>query len=507
MNAIRNARLPALALFALSAWLCSCAAADDLFPAPWRGRPDSVYAVWDSGTVEPIQWGEWCEGELNVPHFGGADGLSAEHQGRSKVFTFQSGNHSRHYLDNSDQPRPLKKVRIQLTWFLDEEAQGAAPSQIGVLLADEWPFDVEPDFVFPTTPVEQFDHGDGWITSAYDFTLVPNPPEEMFGIYASAEDPLYLDQVVIDTWCVPEPDGIVLLGVGVVATLFSVGGSKRRSRGAPAARRGLSAFFLNRRFFINTTRTIAGTVVALVCGLLAVSAEAEAGAVPLYANMIEVEVSQGLDSVSFSQLWPTSVFDDRFIWSLPAPEDLGGLATLGSLTVTFQADPQVDLNFSLTNNDLNNPVFFSISTTPIVFSGIADPQAAAAASMTITDGAGSPQGVMCTGQFANSKSYEARYSTMSNVNTQTILASLIPQMSFTGPAAGGSTTDRIPAVGLTTVGQPVYMMEAEYSFLLSAGDQASGTSTFVIIPSTPEPGTLLLFALGGIALLLGHRHT
>jgi hypothetical protein len=45
-------------------------------------------------------------------------------------------------------------------------------------------------------------------------------------------------------------------------------------------------------------------------------------------------------------------------------------------------------------------------------------------------------------------------------------------------------------------------MQAQYSFTLSAGDQGSATSNFLIVP---EPAGLALLVLGGIAVFARRR--
>ena len=112
----------------------------------------------------------------------------------------------------------------------------------------------------------------------------------------------------------------------------------------------------------------------------------------------------------------------------------------------------------------------------------------------MTQGAGSPDGVSITGMFPDGKAYQARYSTDAIIDTNTLFANLCASMSTSG--LGYSETEYLPALGYSSLGTTVYMMEAEYDFVLSAGDQASGTSAFVIVP---EPATLSIFVLGCLA--------
>jgi len=61
----------------------------------------------------------------------------------------------------------------------------------------------------------------GWVTAAYEFTIEPNPLwEEIYLKFEFSPNPTpaaYVDQVVIDTWCIPEPATLGLLFVGGLA--------------------------------------------------------------------------------------------------------------------------------------------------------------------------------------------------------------------------------------------------------------------------------------------------
>ena len=225
-------------------------------------------------------------------------------------------------------------------------------------------------------------------------------------------------------------------------------------------------------------------------------------AMPATANIIQIEATGGGHTATFEEVFPVGSFDGLLNWSLPAPLNLVeegiNLGSVNSLEVMFDADPQVDLNFSLVNNNLNYPVMFTISTATIAFTPVPNAQAAASASVTLTQGAGSPEGASITGLFPNDKIYQARYSTTYPVNSQTVFADLCSSMSFAS-GLGTSGTETVPPVGFTNLGTTVYMMESQFKFILSPGDQASGTSAFLIIP---EPASILsLLAVAGLLLL------
>ena len=71
---------------------------------------------------------------------------------------------------------------------------------------------------------------DGWITDVFSFVITPNPSYELFDLNFATEDswdgyPVYVDKVVIETICVPEPASLVILGGGFVSLFL-----KKRKR-------------------------------------------------------------------------------------------------------------------------------------------------------------------------------------------------------------------------------------------------------------------------------------
>ena len=122
-----------------------------------------------------------------------------------------------------------KIIRLQVTYWPDD---GGVEAWLDGSL-DMWvgfdPYNT--DIRFPV----QGDNGGiwideewngGWLTEVYEWVLSPNPAWEEFFLGFEAA-PAYVDQVVIDTMCVPEPGVLSLLVVGGVALL------RRRKRSEP----------------------------------------------------------------------------------------------------------------------------------------------------------------------------------------------------------------------------------------------------------------------------------
>jgi hypothetical protein len=245
-------------------------------------------------------------------------------------------------------------------------------------------------------------------------------------------------------------------------------------------------------------KQLRGFVLVALVALVPCSA-AFANSMPVTANIIQVTATSGANSATFSEVFPVSSFSGNLTWTLPAPLTLAdGAVTLGTvknMQVTFNADPQVDLNFAIVNGSTST-IMFDITTATILFDPVPNATAAATASVTLSQGAGSPAGASIGGLFPNGKVYQARYSTNAFVNTGTVFGSLAPSMSFSS-GLGMSETEMLPAAGEVSLGTTAYMMESEFRFTLSRGDQASATSAFLI---TPEPASVLLLVLGGLVV-------
>ncbi|GAG25684.1 unnamed protein product, partial [marine sediment metagenome] len=139
--------------------------------------------------------------------------LRLEQFGRDWVVEVHIDDDLIFHLDNYDIANEEKWVRVQITYW----PQAAPPSGFNVWTDQGGPVPV------PAAEAGSYDHTDGWVTKAYDFILEPNPDWEDIGLkFEFSPNPMpsaYVDQVVIDTWCVPEPGTLGLLLLGGLALL------------------------------------------------------------------------------------------------------------------------------------------------------------------------------------------------------------------------------------------------------------------------------------------------
>ncbi|MHB9038345.1 MAG: hypothetical protein ACYC64_16950 [Armatimonadota bacterium] len=170
--------------------------------------------------------------------------------------------------------------------------------------------------------------------------------------------------------------------------------------------------------------------------------------------------------------------------------DLGGGAMLQYLMMGVDADPVITLNFVVLSGTSNTS--FTISSALLSFPAI-NAEGTASAGVTVTDINGDT--ATATGLIPGSKFYEAAY------NGSSVFAKLV-----TSPivaAAYGSTTgsENVPPwVGMGSVSS----MQSKFSFSLTPGDSASGTSVYTI-REVPEPTCLGVLAMGLVGLAAGRR--
>ena len=211
------------------------ALADDINPPTWRGQESTTLQIWEFNyDADPDGSGPYDY----APDGSAGDGLAPlagthavvipgdptwkevdDVHGTDRVGIWGMSGYIDVVVDNYDEPNDYKWVWLQITWAPDMVGYSSAPmfTNMNPLADPAW----------PVTLTDEVDWGDGWFTSTYEWRIYPNPVEEAFTIsYDSSGGgtATIVDQLVIDTWCVPEPATLGLLIIGGVALL------KRRSQ-------------------------------------------------------------------------------------------------------------------------------------------------------------------------------------------------------------------------------------------------------------------------------------
>ena len=193
--------------------LPSAVLADDLIPPPWdrTTTPGSTYAEWDTWDFEIPDDHFLADAEFNpygtpevVDPVGFAEVLSI-YDGRSDVLHTTDGDWMELHIPNSSDPNPFKDIYLQIVWHWD----GA--------------IDI-PDVYVPSTGTtvsitDEFPLEAGWWYTRFQIHIEPNPDFEEIDLWPADFSDMYIDQIVIDTLCAPEPATMGLLLIGAVAAL------------------------------------------------------------------------------------------------------------------------------------------------------------------------------------------------------------------------------------------------------------------------------------------------
>lgn len=238
---------------------------------------------------------------------------------------------------------------------------------------------------------------------------------------------------------------------------------------------------------------------------------------PMNGNgrIFEVQATRQSDGVAGSWglmpdagTWWTDA-DGNYVWTWEAPvgwtkDVLGGdgsvVTTLSSteenrFKVEFVSDPIVNVSFNVTSGF--GPTQFIISSGLLGFPLIPSPIAKASAGVSVTDSDGSGNGAFLVGAFGDGSTYKANYNGLvpGGVNFASFNLNTPVPVPF-------DTQTNNASLGFLPIG-PAFNMSAGFNFILSAGDSASGTSTFVIL--VPSPAGFALLGLGGLVITRRRR--
>ena len=183
-------------------------------------------------------------------------------------------------------------------------------------------------------------------------------------------------------------------------------------------------------------------------------------------------------------------------WSLVSGKSIdmvsGGksLGKINMLDVGLDTDPIVSLRFSMDSTD--STTIWTISSATVPFDPIVNPIARATAAITVTS---DETDAVFAGQFGVSspKAYQAMY------NGGTVFANLVDPITAPGGVNSLTGSERSPLGGWTTISGSVDSIQSQFSFTLTEGSSASGTSKFEVVP-VPEPGSLAALGMGLIGM-------
>jgi hypothetical protein len=191
--------------------LCSGVLADDLRPPDWRGHNDSTFQLWNFSTPDPMPLPDIVNNRFGPPMLRVTPREFEQWIPDPGAWPL-SGEIDVHIL-NLPEIRPHKEIWVQLTWM---------PSAPDPFLPNVPVIGVSPFDSMQMVQGDDIDLGNGWTHSLYMVTIWPNPIEEWITIKGN----IVVDQLVIDTICIPEPATVIILGIGGVLAL----NRKKRTR-------------------------------------------------------------------------------------------------------------------------------------------------------------------------------------------------------------------------------------------------------------------------------------
>jgi hypothetical protein len=229
-------------------------------------------------------------------------------------------------------------------------------------------------------------------------------------------------------------------------------------------------------------------IVALATGLAASVASAD-----LTDEVFTLHATAGGQSGVYHVMQEDGWYDDNgnFFWILENDVNIKGdngevLATLSAANISIFADPVININFHVQASNQNT--IFQVTSGLLSFPDINNAIGAASAGVTVTDVNGNGATLAPDGDSM----YRAHYNGL--VPAGTLFTTLLEEPVSAGAFNSASGADEYPGGGnFVAIGETVESMSARWTFSLSAFDIASGTSTYVIIP-TPAGAALLGFA-------------
>jgi hypothetical protein len=207
--------------------ISSVALGSDLLPPPWRGQDGSTSQNWrfdnDNNPAVPeviynpygsasaaITVGAVGEGWMDNPGLGTQTGMWD-----------LGGTGGQIVLDIDNRPLQLdyKEIWLQVTYY---QAISAAPTidVPGAQFISSQTSLIEADGLFG-----------GWYLDQSVWRIEPNPLHEQIILNSDSSGGSVIDQIVVDTYCIPEPATISLMLVGVASALLRFRGISGRAVG------------------------------------------------------------------------------------------------------------------------------------------------------------------------------------------------------------------------------------------------------------------------------------
>ncbi len=174
---------------------------DDLYPPQWRGQPGSTLQIWEFDTnlnptyptIDANPYGDpllTVVGSFPYTYWKATDN---GHQGVWRLEDFMVID-----MPNQNLPNPVELILLQITFSAGigrEPEIVTLPGYANLQVINKQPMD------------------DYYWHAVYAITIQPNPQSEQIFILPR-DCTVYVDELVIDTICIPEPATLAMIALG-----------------------------------------------------------------------------------------------------------------------------------------------------------------------------------------------------------------------------------------------------------------------------------------------------